>query len=64
MYSVLGWFVLVPPSVVSMAAIMVARSDPAGSIGQVVVLAVFAVLFIGFAASVFRPLLSRNRVDA
>nr|WP_271210740.1 hypothetical protein [Rhodococcus wratislaviensis] len=64
LYAVLGWFVLVPPSVVSMAAVMVARSDPAGSVGQVVVLGVVAVVFLVFAANVFRPLLSRHRVDA
>ncbi|WP_244213136.1 hypothetical protein [Rhodococcus ruber] len=64
LYAVLGWFVLVPPSVVSMAAVMVARSDPAGSVGQVVVLGVVAVVFLAFAANVFRPLLSRHRVDA
>lgn len=64
LYAVLGWFVLVPPSVMSMAAVMVVRSDPAGSVGQVVVLGVVAVVFIVFAATVFRPLLTRHRVDA
>ncbi|MDV7999882.1 hypothetical protein [Rhodococcus sp. IEGM 1408] len=64
LYAVIGWFVLVPPSVVSMAAVMVARSDSAGSVSQVVVLGIAAVVFLVFAAIVFRPLLSRRRAGA
>ncbi|MGB3370985.1 MAG: hypothetical protein WBA81_10225, partial [Rhodococcus sp. (in: high G+C Gram-positive bacteria)] len=61
LFAVLGWFALVPPSVAAMAAVMVARSDPTASVGQVVVLTVVAVVFVGFAVTVFRPLLFRNR---
>ena len=60
LYAVLGWFALVPPSVAAMAAVMVARSDPTASVGQVVVLTVVAVVFVGFAVTVFRPLLFRS----
>jgi hypothetical protein len=49
---------------VSMAAVMVVRSDPAGSVGQVVVLSVVAVVFVVFAAAVFHPLLSQHHVPA
>ena len=61
LYAVLGWFALVPPSVAAMAAVMLAESDPTASVGQVVMLTVVAVVFMGFAATVFRPLLFRNR---
>ncbi|WP_206510402.1 hypothetical protein C5142_22980 [Rhodococcus sp. BGS-1C] len=61
LYAVLGWFALVPPSVAAMGAVMVARSDPNAAVGQVVVLAIVAIVFMVFAATVFRPLLSRNR---
>ena len=57
LFAVLGWFVLVPPSVASMAVVMVANSDPAGSIGQTVVFVVAALAFAGFAVTVFRALL-------
>ncbi|OLT32496.1 hypothetical protein BJF84_10555 [Rhodococcus sp. CUA-806] len=61
LYAVLGWFALVPPSVAAMGAVMVARSDPNAAVGQVVVLTVVAVVFMGFAITIFRPLLFRNR---
>nr|WP_294639057.1 hypothetical protein [uncultured Rhodococcus sp.] len=61
LYAVLGWFALVPPSVAAMGAVMMARSDPNAAVGQVVVLAIVAIVFMGFAVIVFRPLLSRNR---
>lgn len=56
LHAILGWFALVPPSVASMAAAMVVNDDPHGSIGQVIVLSVVAVLFAAFAAWVYRPL--------
>jgi hypothetical protein len=56
LYAVLGWFALVPPSVASMAIVMVVNSDPAGSIGQAIFLGVIALAFDAFAVVAFRPL--------
>lgn len=59
-FGVVGWFALVPPSVASMGAVMVARDDPYAAPGQVVVLTAVAVLFALYAVVVFRPLFSRQ----
>lgn len=56
LYAVVGWFALVPPSVASMGAVMLARDDPYAAVGQVVVLSSVAVAFAVFAVLVFRPL--------
>jgi hypothetical protein len=61
LYAILGWFVLVPPSVASMAIVMLAKADPAGSIGQTVVFSVAAAGFAGFAVTVFRAFFRHNR---
>jgi hypothetical protein len=59
LYGVVGWFALVPPSVASMGAVMVARDDPYAAPGQVVVLTAVAVLFAAYAVVVFRSLFTR-----
>ena len=56
LHAVVGWFALVPPSVASMGAVMLARDDPYAAGGQVVVLSAVAVVFAVFAVVVFRPL--------
>lgn len=64
LYGVVGWFALVPPSVASMALVMLVNGDPNTSAGQVLVLSLASVLFGAFAAYVYRPVLSRSRVAA
>lgn len=59
LYGVVGWFALVPPSVASMGAVMLARDDPYAAPQQVVVLAAVAVLFAAYAVVVFRSLFAR-----
>jgi hypothetical protein len=59
LYGVVGWFALVPPSVASMGAVMLARDDPYAAPGQVVVLTTVAVLFAAYAVVALRPLFSR-----
>ena len=57
LYAVLGWFALVPPSVAAMGIAMVVNDDPNAAVGQVVVLAVVAVVFAALAVILYRPLL-------
>ena len=45
MYGVVGWFALVPPSVTSMAAVMVVRDDPHASVPTMLLLAVATLAF-------------------
>jgi hypothetical protein len=59
LYAILGWFVLVPPSVAAMAAAMAVNGDPYGSPGQAVLLGVVAVVFAAFAVTICRPLFAR-----
>jgi len=60
LYAVVGWFALVPPSVASMGAVMLARDDPYAAPGQVVVLSAVAIAFTTFAVVVFLPLFARG----
>jgi hypothetical protein len=55
--AVVGWFALVPPSVASMAVVMLVRDDPHASVVTVVVLSLASLVFAGVAAAVFSPLL-------
>lgn len=64
LYGVVGWFALVPPSVASMGAVMLARDDPYAATGQVVVLTTVAVLFAVYAVVVFRHLFGRHQRGA
>jgi hypothetical protein len=57
LYCVVGWFALVPPSVASMALVMVVNDDPNASVGQVLLLGGVSVVFGAFAAYVYRPVL-------
>jgi hypothetical protein len=63
LYGVVGWFALVPPSVASMGAVMLARDDPYAAPGQVVVLATVALLFAAYAVVVFRSLFRQRETD-
>jgi hypothetical protein len=63
LYGVVGWFALVPPSVASMGAVMLAREDPYAAAGQVVALTTVAVLFAVYAVVVFRHLFGRHQTD-
>ena len=54
--AVLGWFALVPPSVVAMALVMLAREDPNASWASVGVLTAACVVFGAVAVVAFRPL--------
>jgi hypothetical protein len=55
-YAFVGWFALTPPSVAAMAIVMVRNDDPNGSTGQAVAFVAFAVVFVAFAAWIWRPL--------
>jgi hypothetical protein len=57
LYAVTGWFALVPPSVASMAAVMLVNDDPHASAGTVIALTVASVVFGVFTVIVYRPLL-------
>lgn len=61
LYATTGWFALVPPSVASMAAVMLANDDPHASAATVVGLTVASVAFGVFGVVVFRPLLTGQR---
>jgi len=61
MVAVVGWFALVPPSVAAMAVVMLVDGDPHASGGQAGMLSAVAVLFAGFAAWAFRPVLNAGR---
>jgi hypothetical protein len=63
LYGVVGWFALVPPSVASMGAVMLARDDPYAAPGQVAVLAIVALLFAAYAVVVFRSLFRPRESD-
>jgi hypothetical protein len=56
LYGVVGWFALVPPSVAAMAIAMVVNDDPNAAVGQAIVLTIAAIVFVGFAARLYRPL--------
>lgn len=56
LYSLVGWFALVPPSVAAMGIVMVAKDDPAASTGKAVAFVLFGLMFAGFAAWLYRPL--------
>lgn len=64
LYGVVGWFSLVPPSVASMALVMLVNDDPNASAGQVVLLTAVSVMFGAFAAYVYRPVLTMSRMAA
>lgn len=59
LYALVGWFALVPPSVAAMGIVMVARDDPAASTGKAVAFVLFALMFAGFAAWLYRPLFAQ-----
>lgn len=52
-YAVLGWFALTPPSVASMAAVMLVRGDPHASWPTFALLTAAAVFFLAAAISMF-----------
>lgn len=62
LYSLLGWYALVPPSVAAMSATMVINDDPHAVAGQAVMFTVVALVVLGLAAWIFRPLLTGRRV--
>lgn len=59
-YAVLGWFALVPPSVLAMAVVMLARDDPHASVPTVVLLGVASLVFDVAAVLVLRRLFART----
>lgn len=61
LYGVVGWFSLVPISVSAMGIAMLVNDDPNAAVGNAIVLSTAALLFVGFSAWVYRPLLSRVR---
>jgi hypothetical protein len=58
LYSAVGWFALVPPSVAAMAAVMWARSDPNASMPTVLLLSIASLAFGAFAWRTLHPLLT------
>jgi hypothetical protein len=61
LYAVLGWFALVPPSVAAMGIAMAANDDPNGTVGEVAVLTIAAVVFAAIAVRLYRPLFATER---
>lgn len=55
-YAVIGWAALLASSVAGMAIVMQATGDPAASVANTVAMSGFAVVAIGLAALVYRPL--------
>jgi hypothetical protein len=58
LYSAVGWFALVPPSVAAMAVVMWARNDPNASMPTVLLLSVASLAFGAFAWCTLHPLLT------
>ena len=56
LYSAVGWFALVPPSVAAMAAVMWAKNDPNASMPTVLLLSIASMAFGAFAWRTLRPL--------
>ena len=61
MYGLVGWFALVPPSVASMAVVMLVNDDPNASAASVAVFGVAAAAFAAYAVRLYRPLLKGRR---
>jgi hypothetical protein len=59
-YGVAGWFVLVPVSVAAMSVAMLLNDDPYAATGDVAMFVGVSVVFVAFAAWLYRPLLSRR----
>jgi hypothetical protein len=59
-YALVGWYALVPPSVLAMAITMVMRNDPHGDPAKVVLFAVLSLVYLAAAGALFRPLLRRG----
>ena len=57
MYALVGWFALVPPSVASMAIVMLINDDHNASWGSAIMFSIAAVIFVCVALLIFRPLL-------
>lgn len=62
-YGIIGWYTLVPISVVAMGIMMLMNDDPYASFATVVVLSVAALLFTAFAIWLYRPLFVEPRFD-
>jgi hypothetical protein len=56
LYAVTGWFALVPPSVATMAFVMLVEDDPNASAASVAILSVAATLFAALAVAIYRTL--------
>jgi hypothetical protein len=63
-YAVVGWFALVPPSVATMAVVMLARDDPNASAPTSVLLVGVAAVTTTVAAHMFRALLRQSGAGA
>lgn len=62
-YAAVGWVALLASSVAGMAIVMQATGDPAATTANTVAFSGFAVVAIGMASIVYRPLFSRKPVD-
>jgi hypothetical protein len=60
-YGVVGWAALLGSSVAGMAVVMQVNRDPAASTANTVVFGVFALAFLVWAASLYRPLVRHPR---
>jgi hypothetical protein len=58
LYSAVGWFTLVPPSVAAMAVVMWANNDPNASMPTVLLLSIASLAFGAFAWHTLHPLLT------
>jgi hypothetical protein len=60
-YVVAGWLALVGPAVAAMGIAMEVNDDPNASLGKTVMFCVVALVFIGFAARLYLPVLGLGR---
>ena len=63
MYAVYGGYALLAVSVAGMAITMYGNDDPDASLGNVIAFTLFALLFVAFAAWLYRPLFLRRGAD-
>jgi hypothetical protein len=57
LYALVGWFLLVPPSVTAMAITKIIKGDPHANPADTVVLGVTTLVFVAVAIVLYRPLL-------
>lgn len=63
LFALVGWFVLVPPSVTAMSVVKLVRDDPHGDLADAIVLGVAAVVFAAIAVVLYRRIFLSGSFD-